>query len=149
MQAAVIEHSFRLQPELIKSDKFGQTYQFSDKGDKKPEDNDASKVPPGFEKFFKRKTPSEQPQTKPTEEKKEQQAAQKLEEEEKSDNEEAVDSKEQKKSDKDSKPTPSHLDMLKESFWRPDGKGPNPWGWFLLGVAVLAIYNGLMTKAQS
>ena len=61
MQAAVIEHSFRLQPELIKSDKFGQTYQFSDKGDKKPEDNDASKVPPGFEKFFKRKTPSEQP----------------------------------------------------------------------------------------
>jgi hypothetical protein len=59
MQAAVIEHSFRLQQEFIKSDKFGQMYHFSDKGDKKPEDNDASKVPPGFEKFFKRKTPTE------------------------------------------------------------------------------------------
>jgi hypothetical protein len=39
--------------------------------------------------------------------------------------------------------------MLKESFWRPDGKGPNQWGWFLLGITVLAFYNGLMTKAQS
>ena len=59
MQAILIEQSLNLKPELTKSNLYGQIYQFSDKGDKKPEDNDASKVPPGFEKFFKRKTPTE------------------------------------------------------------------------------------------
>jgi len=146
----MIEETLKHQPTLAELNHYGQIYQT----EKKPEDNNEGKIPPGFEKFFKRKTTQKQEDNsknpkQENQEKKEEQAAQKHEEEEKSDTEEHGDHKETKKTEKESKTAPSHFELLKESFWRPDGKGPNQWGWLMLAIASLAAYYGVNSRPAS